>query len=221
VRIDWTPAARKPLNFNFNFEYKTDPAKLGEANGWVRIDRFVEASAGMLKRIEGPPGQAPVYALERPGGGIESVQVDPADLSWFRFQSLIEGRDFYAMDLHATSIGRPPPASALAFPDLKKLARAVRVESFDLKSKPALANAIGSGRAYAPKLALAGTADLDATLKKVLPGVNVNALRAADAVFGARYRAALAEQGITFPTLKPATTQPTTTQPATTQRAAR
>jgi hypothetical protein len=208
VRIEWDANAAKPLSFNFNFEFKTDPKKLADANAWFRIDRFVEASAADLKRVESPAGSQ-IWAAERKGGAIESVQADPDDPTWFRFRSLANGKDFYALELHATAIGRPTPKESLTFPDSEKLAREVPLEEFDLKAKPALIDAFASGRTFTPKLALASE-DPAATLKKILPKVDVNALREQDARFSARYRAALAAQRVKFPTLKSekATTRP-------------
>jgi hypothetical protein len=221
VRIDWDAKAAKPLSFNFNFEYKSDPKKLAEANAWFRIDRFVEASAAELKQVEARAGSV-TWAAERKSGGIESLQVDPADPTWFSFRSLVNGKNFYALEVRATGIGRATPAASLVFPDVTKLAREVPVEQFDLKAKPALIEAFASGRCFTPKLALAGD-DPSATLQKVLPKVDVDALRQQDARFSARYRAALAAQGVTFPALKTGktTTPPVSSAAATATQTAR
>jgi hypothetical protein len=209
VRVDWDPKAPKPLSFNFKFDFKTDPKKLEESNAWIRLDRFVEASAAELKRVETPAG-AGVWAAERRGGAIESVQADPADPSWFSFRSLANGKDFYALEVHATGIGRPTAAESVAFPDVEKFGRDVPVEPFDLKAKPALFDTFTSGRCFTPKLALAGE-DPATAIKRIFPKVDVDALREQDARFSAHYRAALAAQGVTFPTLKSANA---TTRPA-------
>jgi hypothetical protein len=203
VRVDWDANSAKPMNFSFNFELKSDPKKLADANAWFRIDRFIEASADRLKRVDAPAGGGEIWAAERHEGTIDSVQLDPADPTWFNFRSLLKATEYYSLELHATHIGRPLPAAALAFPDLTKLAKEIHVENFNLKVKPALIDAFASGRCFAPKLALAGENDR-AALKKVLPNVDIDLLRAADLRFSARYRAALAKQEINFPTLKSA-----------------
>jgi hypothetical protein len=206
MRVDWDAKAAKPLSFNFNFDFKSDPKKLEASKAWFRIDRFIESPIGELKRVDAPAGTV-IWAAERKG--IESVQVDPADPSWFSFRSLTEGKDFYGLELHATGIGRPAPEAALAFPDVEKFGRDVPVEPFDLKAKPALIDTFMSGRCFTPKLALASEKP-DTTIKKIFPKIDIDALREQDARFSARYRAALTAQGMTFPTLKSAeaTTRP-------------
>lgn len=201
VRVDWDATEQLPLRFSFGVAYPTNPEKLSEDNAWFRIDRFVDASGAALKRLAAPKNTE-LFAAERQNGSIESLQRNPRDASWFRFTSLDKDQDFYRLELEATSIGQRPPESALAFPDVNRLAQDVAVTDLDQQVLPAFLVFLREGRVWMAKLALSAWPEMRELGEKAMPGANWDELRRRDAEFGEQYRAALARQGIRFPLYK-------------------
>jgi hypothetical protein len=204
VRIDWERAATKPLEFQFNAHFLADAKKLETETSWFRIDKFVEASGANLKRLDGAPAGTELFGAERAGGSIESVQRDAKDPSWFRFTSVREGQDYYALDLRASDISKAVPDRALAFPDLAKLGKSVPLAKIDEQDKAGLVADIKSGKAWAAKLAIAGGQSFRERLRA--SDRDWEALRKRDEALGNKYRAALAEQGIRFAPVEPSST---------------
>jgi hypothetical protein len=202
VRVDWEAGKDKPLKFDLKVDRVTDPRKLDEHNSWFRIDRFIEASRLELKRLNGAEEPA-LFGAQRENGNIESVQCRGNDPSWFRFTSLKMGESFYRLDLRASRISKPIPVSAIAFPDVERLGKAIAVAELDAEAQQKFILDIGRGGIWAVKIALAGGGpDLKASVERFMPGIDVDALRQSDKEFGAQYRAALAAQGIKFEAIK-------------------
>jgi hypothetical protein len=208
IRVEWDAQKEKPLTFSFAVACKPTPEKLDEANAWFRIDRFLE-SAGTLERLA-TRDNTELWAAERKGGSVESVQLEPGDARWFRFTSTAGGASFYGLELYATGIGEQPPANALAFPDVKRLAANVRLMDLDEQMLPAYLVVLRDGRAWLAKMGLAAGPTMRESAAKVMRDVDWGRLRERDETFGAAYRKALAEQGVELPTYPQAgATQPT------------
>jgi hypothetical protein len=197
VRVDWDVKKEKPLGFGFAVDFKSNPAKLNEANAWFRVDRFVDATAAAtaLKRV-GEKENVDLFEAERQGGTVESLQIDRANASWFRFSSKIRGEDYYKLELDATKIGQPLPDGALAFPDVQRLPPSVHLTELDQQMSPAFLVSLRDGRAWMAKLAIAGGPTVRESADKMLLNADWDELRKRDSRFGAAYRAALAEQGV-------------------------
>jgi hypothetical protein len=145
------------------------------------------------------------FGAQRQNGNIESVQCSRNDPSWFRFTSLKMGESLYRLDLRNYRISKPIPVSAMAFPDVERLGKAIAVVELEPEAQQKFILDIGSGGIWAVKLALAGGGgpDLKASVEKFMPGVGLDALRQSDKDLGAHYRAALAAQGVKFEPIKP------------------
>lgn len=208
IRVDWVAQEEKPLNFTVGVETNSDPAKLDEANSWFRIDRFVN-SEHTLKQLATQDGTE-LFAAERKGGSVESLQRAPGDASWFRFKSKSGGESFYRLELHVTSIDKELPKNALAFPDMKRLPENVHLTELDQQMLPQFRVLLRNGGAWVAKMTLAAGPTVRDFAEKVMPNANWTQLRERDVTFGAAYRKALAEQGVELPTIpKVSTTQPT------------
>ena len=205
VRIQWNPQEVKPLSFSIGVDLKSDPQKLEESSAWFRIDRFVAATP-QLKPL-GRQGNSDLFAAERKDGSVESLQVGPPDAGWFRFTSMSGGESFYRIELHATHIDEPLPASALAFPDAKRFPADVNLVDLDQQLLPAFVVFLRDGHAWMTKLAVSGGPTVQDSVGKTLGNVDWAELRERDARFGAVYRKALAEQGVP-PYSVAATTRP-------------
>lgn len=208
VRVDWEPGKEKPLSFGFAVSVKSTAEQLEKENAWFRIDRFI-AHTPALKHL-GEDGRWELFAAERAGGSIESLQVQPGDPSQFRFASTGRGESFHRLELHATKIGGPLPDDALAFPDPKRLPKEVNLTDLNEQTLPTFLAFLRDGRAWMAKMALAAGPDGRKDLEQVMPGADWEAMRARDAKFGAVFRTALAEQGVKLQTYaNSAATKPT------------
>jgi hypothetical protein len=201
VRIDWNPQEKK-LVFAFNVTHLSNPEKLTQHNSHFRLDQFVEASAPLLKRVEAPAGTI-LFAAEREGGKIESIQKDPKDPRWFRFTSQSKEDDFYRLELDAKHINQQLPATALFFPDLEALKAKLPITEIEDDVLPTFLVILRDGRAWLAKLALAGGPKMRQDAEKLIPNANWKELSDRDAKLGADYRAALAAKGIRLRLHKP------------------
>jgi hypothetical protein len=147
VRVDWEAQKEKPLNFGFGVQVRSTPEELEHENAWFRIDRFADAALS-LKQV-GNQGKSTLFAAERADGkGIESLQVEPGQQSWFRFTSLSKGQPFYRFQLDARAIDRPVAARALSFPDLQRLPPDVHLTDLDQQVIPAFLVLLRDGRVW-------------------------------------------------------------------------
>lgn len=198
VRVDWLANAEKPLAINLDVRVETNPAKLEQANSFFRIDRFVAAVRDKLQRLETKDGTT-LYAADR-GTAVEALQTAPAKDDWFRFTSSSKEDGFYRLELDARHVGKPVPQIALAFPDVERLGRDVPIKTATAGALPA-ALALGGGTATIG-LKLALIEDPDAGPSSIPPAA-LEQYRRRDAQLGQTYRAALAKQGLRFPTQAP------------------
>jgi hypothetical protein len=213
VRVDWDRKnSEKPLTFAFEFPMSSNPDKLNVLTSWFRLDRFVEAVGGDLRKLDSPAGTE-LFCLERPKS-IQTIETRAEDPNWFRFRSLDKDGQFYSLDLQASRIGQEIPADWLKFPDLVELAAAVKVKKFEPGSViGATVTALHNTRAVTIKLAMRGNQDFRKQVNTWLLNPDWDDLQKRDQAFGAKYRAALEAQGFGCKAVNP----PPTTRPSSTR----
>jgi len=211
VRVQWEAAAARPLSVEASVHAAEDAARLKNYRSWFQLNRFVDASRPALRRLESSDGTA-VFAAER-AQAVESIQVVPGRSDWFRFSSLNRTRRYYELELTVSNVGRPLPAGAVAFPDVTQLARDVEVVTVAREALPdaltlaaGVTTLVGKVSLVEDPAAVEGDAP---TLSEPQKGP----LRNTDARLGPKYRAALARQGIQFPS-RAAEKKPTPTTDA-------
>jgi hypothetical protein len=195
VRVDWDRKnSDKPLGFAIEFPMSSNPDKLNVLTSWFRVDRFVEAVGGELRKLDSPAGTQ-LFALERPKS-IQTIQTRADDPNWFRFRSLDKDGQFYRLDLQASRIGQEIPGGWLKFPDLMELAGTVKVKKFEPGSViGGTLTHLHNSRAVTIKLAMRGNPELRKQVNTWLLNPDWDELQKRDQAFGAKYRAALEAQG--------------------------
>ena len=204
VQVDWDRKDEKPLKFNMGMDTASSPdaKSITDPGSWVRIDHFVEAVGAELKRLDSPADVA-LFGRDR-GTSIESLQTRPGDPKSFHFTSLKRGNTFYTMDVRASHIDQPVPAATLAFPDVERLGKELKVTRAEPGFVSQTASLLRNGRAWVIKLALGGNADDLAAVEKLLASKpDWDELRKRDARLGAEYRRALERQGVQLPSAQP------------------
>jgi hypothetical protein len=197
VRVQWEAGAARPLSVEASVHAADDPADLKNFRSWFQLNRFVDASRPVLHRVETKDGTA-TFAAQREDA-VESIQVVPGRTDWFRFSSLNRARRYYELELTVHHVDQRVPAEALAFPDVAQLARDVEVQTVDKAALPdALTLAPGVTTLVGKVSLVDDPRAVEGDAPKLPDGVK-GELRNTDARLGPPYRAALARQGIRFP----------------------
>ncbi|MBX3438028.1 MAG: hypothetical protein KF861_11100 [Planctomycetaceae bacterium] len=193
LRILWNAGEAKPLAFQFSYQTKANLEELQECTCWIRIDQFVDALADKLVREESEPG-VERYTVERLEGGTETLEVNTTG-EGFRFTSKRPEESYVGLELEAQSIGQPVPEDLLALPDIDRLSGELQLLTAEMETFPDLYRFLKGGQAVMAKYALAGGSELQTIVGTTMPFADWSALRERDRSFGARYRAALSQQG--------------------------
>lgn len=207
IRVDWNSQLEKPLGFQAGVVWNSDPKRLVEDNSFFRLDRFVEQTKA-LKQIQ-RPGEPDSFVAEREGGITESVHIEPAIATRFRFTSKSEAESLCRLEVDATAIGAQLPKDALAFPDPSRLPADVNVTELDVRALPDFLRQVREGRPWITKIALNGGPQMREFVKEVVGDVDWQKVTERDKGYGAAYRRALAGWGVVFPARSKASTAPT------------
>jgi hypothetical protein len=198
VNIVWNDKDRRP-QFEGWVQIQTRPESLEKFNSAFRIDQLVAALRFNRTELDGAPRS---FAAERESGMADLIQKDDVDKSWFRYAGLNKKEHFYSMQLEAKHIGEKIPDSALAFPELKKLAEDVAVTELDMKGMADFLKIVRDGRAWLAKMAICGGPTIREAAEKIMPNTDWDELARRDKDFGGKYREALAKAGVKLPLYK-------------------
>jgi hypothetical protein len=189
----WMDSDRaKPGKLTLSFNSKSGKQPKESLPSGIVIDQLIGLNADKLKKEPGE-NETTLYSATLEKGSVLSLRKSPKDASWFH--CTLTDEDGNLLEFKAWYIGRSVPDAFLRFPDTTQLSRDITLS--EAKPPDESANCLDPLTSMF-KLMIAMGADITQADHPEVKKWNWDQLLAQDAVLGARYRAALAKQGIHF-----------------------